>query len=843
MKPKTKSLLHCALFGTFALSSAAHAASGTWTSNVAGDWTDGTKWTSGNVPNAASEIATLGGNWTGQTISVDSPIIVGQILASDSASLTGGLTISGGTLTLDNGASAPIISTGANSNFAESTALRMKVSSVLDGTNGFERQGSGYLDISGVTNTFTGTVRLTAPVTGGGSFTVINSDANLGNAANTIEVAVNAQPVGFYNDAAAGSFTLNSARTITTSGTGAFWVKNKAGANMTIAGVISGTAQLRKNDSGTLTLTGANTFAGGTFVESGVLVLSGGDNRIVSGSVVTLGNATTSATLQIDGGTQTVNNLILTAPTSAVTETIRGNGTLSVQGTGNFGIGTTVTTTSLDMSGLNNFTFNRSANDFQVSATNANVVNTVNLAKAGTNNITAANVRLGGGALNSVVGQSSIIGLGQNNNINASGEFVIGYFQGSGSVAFQSGLTNPALTVRGTGGEGATPLMTVGSTNSGAQSSTGTLNLTGGSLDVIATELNVARHFASAGGTSSTGTLTMPAGTVVATTLNIASKANATTGAPTLTGTFNQSGGTVTANTLNLGNNTNAEAPNLIANYNLTGGELFATTIQGNGATYGGTTVRNLSINGGTLRNLAGGDLSVNGVANTVTGRINILAGASGTTFNADASRTITLGVNTRLDGSGAVTKSGDGTLVINGSSSTYTGTLSVNAGTLGGETSLGGNVTVGASGTLAPGNSPGTMTVAGDVTIVGTYAYEFNDTGDLADLVNVGGTLTLTGGSVTWDNLGSYVLGQKFTLFAYDDLVGTFSGYETSGDYTLDGGLWFLNYEDATAGLNGGTNDGGITSGYVTITAIPEPSAVLLGGLGLLALLRRRRN
>jgi MYXO-CTERM domain-containing protein len=32
------------------------------------------------------------------------------------------------------------------------------------------------------------------------------------------------------------------------------------------------------------------------------------------------------------------------------------------------------------------------------------------------------------------------------------------------------------------------------------------------------------------------------------------------------------------------------------------------------------------------------------------------------------------------------------------------------------------------------------------------------------------------------------------------------------------------------------------VNSGFVTITAVPEPGAALLGGLGLLALLRRRR-
>jgi hypothetical protein len=106
-----------------------------------------------------------------------------------------------------------------------------------------------------------------------------------------------------------------------------------------------------------------------------------------------------------------------------------------------------------------------------------------------------------------------------------------------------------------------------------------------------------------------------------------------------------------------------------------------------------------------------------------------------------------------------------------------------------------------------------------------------------------VGGTLDIGGAAVTWDNLGTHVLGEKFTLFAYDALVGTFSGYATNGNYTLDGGLWFLNYNDTIAGLNGGTNDGGVNSGFITITAIPEPGSALLGGLGLIALLRRRRQ
>jgi autotransporter-associated beta strand protein len=834
MKARPDRLSSSLLAITFALSAPmSHAADGSWTNAAPGDWSTG-PWT-GGVPNGSGETATFSQDWTGQVINLDVPVTVGRILATDSAA-NGGLAINGGSLTLSNGASQPVIGTGPNTNFGESAANRFRIGSVLEGSDGFERQGSGYLDLSGVAHSFTGTIKLTAPASGGGSFTVINNDANLGNAANPVTVALNSQPVGFYNDGSAGAFTLNANRSITTSGTGDFWVKNKAGANMTIAGVISGTARLRKNDAGTLTLTAANTHSGNTLLDGGTLVLSGGDNRLPAGSTLTFNSA---SSLDLTNTSQTLNGLGLLG--AGQTNTIKGGGgTLILGGSGDYTVNTTVTGTSLDMAGLDNFTFNRPSNSLQLNANGANVVNTIHLAKAGTNTINATNVRFGGGSNNA--GQDVLIGLGQDNRINASGEFVIGFFQGNGNVSFQSGLGNPVLTVRGAGGAGATPLMTVGSTNSGNRASVGILNLTGGSLDVLATELNVARHFANAGGTSATGTVTMPAGTVVAGTLNLASKTN-TTGAPTLTGTFNQGGGTVTATTVNLGSNLNAEAPNLIANYNLHGGELRAASITGTGTTYGAGTVRNLSLNGGTLRNLADGDLAVNGVANTATGRIHIIAGASGGTLVADAGRTISLGANTALNGSGPLTKAGSGTLVINGASSTFTGTLTVNSGTLAGETAFGGNLAIAGGGTLAPGNSSGTMTVAGDLTIDGTYAFEFNDAGDGADLVNVGGTLDLGGALVTWDNLGIHQPGEKFTLFAYDALAGAFSGYADDSEHTLDGGLWRLDYNDTTPGLNGGLNDGGVTSGFVTITAVPEPGAALLGGLGLLALLRRRRQ
>lgn len=93
---------------------------------------------------------------------------------------------------------------------------------------------------------------------------------------------------------------------------------------------------------------------------------------------------------------------------------------------------------------------------------------------------------------------------------------------------------------------------------------------------------------------------------------------------------------------------------------------------------------------------------------------------------------------------------------------------------------------------------------------------------------------------------LGTYTAGNKFTLFAYDGaLSGTFTtpGLVNIADdtqFTDAGGIWEINYNDTSAGLNGGVS---ASNSYVTITAIPEPNvAALLGGLGALCLLRRRR-
>lgn len=145
----------------------------------------------------------------------------------------------------------------------------------------------------------------------------------------------------------------------------------------------------------------------------------------------------------------------------------------------------------------------------------------------------------------------------------------------------------------------------------------------------------------------------------------------------------------------------------------------------------------------------------------------------TGTEFSFDASGA-TIGGDVELN-NGSLTRGG--TL---GSPITVGGSVIVDETSfMGGNWNIGGNLT--ANGTLRPGNSIGTLSVAGDVTFGAGSVYEVEVAGDgTSDRIDASGKATLNGGRVdvyTLDDKISYQDGQTYTILtAADGIDGQFS-------------------------------------------------------------------
>ncbi len=190
-----------------------------------------------------------------------------------------------------------------------------------------------------------------------------------------------------------------------------------------------------------------------------------------------------------------------------------------------------------------------------------------------------------------------------------------------------------------------------------------------------------------------------------------------------------------------------------------------------------------------------------------------------------------------------------EGVLFVNGALTSTANTVFVDEnGTFGGSGSIAGSVTV--NGTLAAGNSPGVLTVGGDLALGATstsiFEVEGLTRGTEYDGVDVGGALTYGGAlNISFDSTiqaGTYSFFDGFTSQsgAFDDVsFGGAFAESIGGSLNLDSNGW-------TASSAGWTYDFDYASGDMIVSAIPEPSsaAALVGMLMLgFAGLRRRRS
>jgi autotransporter-associated beta strand protein len=471
----------------------------------------------------------------------------------------------------------------------------------------------------------------------------------------------------------------------------------------------------------------------------------------------------------------------------------------------------------------------------------------------------------------------------------------------NGSAASTAGTINATMNIGG--GVASFDAITM-ATNTGGAATTAnaTLNLTGGTTTVNG---NIVRG----GGSGITNaTVSLSGGTLDMTNGNIGDGTNAVTltlqsgtlknvaqinggadftkasagsftfsGANTFTGGINMSGGEVTldnSGSLGIGTkNINVQVGAYLAldgsagNITLASGISYTTAGQsflntaGNNVINGSVTVS--PGNGTTLAISDGGSLEFAGAIGSASSNRNFEI--SGTSIGANK-------VSGAIgDGAGGISlvKSGSGTWTITNNSNTYTGNTNINDGklvvngnistsaltTVGVDGTLAGNGTAGKTvinGTLAVGNSPGSMIFTDTLDLNGTTIMEIDGTvgagvtggHDFINLTGAGAAGVLTyGGALTLDigtifGIGSY----SWNLFDMANETGTFSTIALADQYTgslLDGDL------DGIWDLTSGSNSWQFTesTGVMGLTVIPEPtSAALLGGFGVLALLRRRR-
>ena len=298
------------------------------------NWQDGNNWNANGVPGATdtilldnSSVATLPSamNTSGLTMTImgitydtANSVTLGNTGTSSGASssitlngmgdaentlisltnnATGTFTIqptnSGGrTLTLTLGASGTLNVTNAAGTLAITTTI-----AETGGTRGITKTGSGTL-ILGAVNSYTGLTTVTAgTVREGVSDAISNGGVTVNGSTAVFDLgASHSDTVGTVTVDGGGSITGTGTSTLTSTGT----FEMKSGS--VSAGMGGSGIALNKTTSGTVTLSGVNTYTGATTVSGGRLLVNG---SLASGSAVTVNNSGT-----VLGGTGTINGAV-----------------------------------------------------------------------------------------------------------------------------------------------------------------------------------------------------------------------------------------------------------------------------------------------------------------------------------------------------------------------------------------------------------------------------------------------------------------------------------------------------------------------------------------------------
>ena len=702
----------------------------------------------------------------------------GTVTLSGANTYNGGTTISAGTLQLGSGGNSGSLTGNVtdNATLADDRSDTLTWLTTISGSGAFAQIGAGItvFDVaesySGGTTVSNGTLRL------GASGSLASAGA-LAVSAGTFDLGTDNQTTGALTltGGLIEDGTLSSA---------SFGVQ--AG---TVSAMLGGGGALTKTGSGTATLSGANSYTGGTTIGAGMLQISGGGTLggsagtlAVSGGTLDLGaTPQTSGVLTLTGGAiqdGTLDSVAFGVQAGTVSAVLggggvltkTGSGTVTLSGANTYSGGTTITAGTLQLgSGSNSGSLTGNITD------NATLVVDRSDTYAFAGSISGSGVfdQLGSGttiftASNNYGGGTAI----------SAGILQLGNGSSDGSIA--GGVTDNTTF----------DIDDLGTTTLGQISGSGSLNQIGSGTTILSAANNYA------GGT-----------TIVAGTLQLGEGG----GAGSLTGnitdnatlaidrsgiySFGQSiFGTGTFAQIGIGTTV------LTTAQNYTGGTtVLAGTLQlGAGGSL--PTAGNVAIDGGLL-DLAGYDQTIGDLSGTggfiALGSDILTAGTADSATFAGA-----------IFGSGAFVKTGSGTLTLTGANN-YTGGTTISAGTLefGGGGSIAGNVT------FADPDAPETLHFdTGSNQLGGVIGgFALNDDIDLGFLgfssvltamwqengSNTGGILSLeeNGASLATLNLSGQYASANFSL-ASDGHGGTVIGFQnqttpaaTSADMIMERG------------------------------------------------------
>lgn len=793
-------------------------------------WNQNGNWTTVGFPNAPDDIVNLNTLLTGPlTVNLNQPITAGVLNIGDTTSTnsvtlaSGGaagyllfdVTSGGAAITKALGAnandviSAPIVfndplvvtNNSASGSLTLSGSLRSVASNLTLGGSGALAAGS--IDVTGVITTSgnlikagAGTARLSAANTYAGATQVNAGTLILNNAASLpIRSAITIASGATLDAQLAATFgSLAGAGLLTnTTGTARTLTVGRDDTSTIFMGRIAPTTAaniaLTKIGAGTLTLqpqgaVDAGSYTGNTVINGGTLALDTSSSSLSSAFLAV-------TPLQVTGG----NFQLIGRSTATVSQTV---GALTVGATGgsitltpNGGTSTTLITGGV--------TATASGGTLLVNAPSATALR-VGTAIAST----ALNGRL-------------VFSDGTANTFNWA-------FNNNAAANNVSGFT-PTTALVATGGANTTPyILSAGQTQSGA-TTIGTLKLSSSSGTPQNLDLSTFTMTLGGGTTSTPGAILIDG----MATWNINGTGSLTSSADLIFQQYNTSSGiTVNAGISGTGTNLVKAGPGLLT---LAGTNTFTGTIFVNGGTLsfnnvapagagslgnGSTTA--VTIRDGATLQYTGPTGTISGAATTAGAHTYNLPGGNATIEVTNSATELTL--NGVISGAGGYTKTGAGTLTI-GVSSTFTGPLFINAGTL----KAGGNFNV------TSGTSPVTVGAGGTLDINGTAANNTTTIGSLSGSGTVinnnstaGKTLAVGGDNTSTTFTGTFAAGAA----AGNTLTKTGSGVFTlaptanawTGNKNINGGVLRFGVDQA---LN--------TSGSVVIASGAGISVLDLNG------------